>query len=108
MMTNRMILADFKTSSGWANNAFILNDLFGNVSDDNIVSHIERIMDHDGYHGAVCVVFVELYGDLLSIDELRDMQDGKDMEKWKGRVSRYVIVNDDLYAEWLKPDGVAQ
>jgi len=104
-MTQHMIMADFKTSTGWANNAYIFNDFLDNLRDETIVKAIEKLVSEERHTAAKCVLFVELYGDLLTVEQLRDMQDGKLKEKWEGRLARMVIVNEDLYQEWLKPEG---
>lgn len=106
-MKQRMIMADFKTSTGWANNAYILNDFNENVTDETIAKAISESVSKEKNTIAKCVFFVELFGDLLTIDQLRDMQDNGKNENWYGRVSRMVIVDDDLFNEWLKPEAVS-
>ena len=105
-MTQHMIMADFKTSTGWANNAFIFNDLLDNLMDKTIVKCIEKSVSEEKNTIAKCVFFIELYGDILTVDQLREMQDDGMNPNWKGRVSRMVIADEDLFQEWLKPEGV--
>lgn len=107
-MIQHMIMADFKTPTGWVNNAYIFNDYNENLKDDTIVEAIEFSVKCEKKIEAKCVFFVELYGDMLSLDQLREMQDGGLRENWNNRVSRLVIADNELYAEWLKPDGVVQ
>ena len=104
-MTQHMIMADFKTSTGWANNAWIFVDWLDNLTDETIIKAIEKSMSEEKNTIAKAVFFVELYGDILTIDQLRKMQDGELKEEWKGRLTRMVIVDEDLYKEWLKPEG---
>lgn len=107
-MVVRMIMADFKTSKGWAHNSYNIFDPDGDISDEYIVLQIERMMCSDGFQNAKCVTFMEIYGDILNADEILKIQEGKIQDGLCGRVTRFVIVDEDLYKEWLKPEGAVQ
>ena len=107
-MVVRMIMADFKTAKGWAHNSYNIFDPDGNIQDEDIVFQIEKMMCCDGFVNAKCVAFMEIYGDILTAEEILKIQEGKTENGLLGRVTRFVIVNDDLYKEWIKPEGVAQ
>jgi hypothetical protein len=100
----RMFLSDYRTKTGWRHNAHIFTEYFMTMSDELIAQELERIEKEKSGPETRLVVFMELYGDLLTLDEMTDIQEGR--KRFVG-VARMVVVNDELYEEWLKPEAVS-
>ncbi len=105
-MSNRKFVADFKTEDGkWRHNEYILGGPPAeDLTDEQIVLYLESRMSNEQKMGAACVLFVEFYDpdDKLTIQDLEDMAAAK--KPIPPGVVRYVIADDDLYQEWLKPE----
>ena len=106
---DRMFMADYKTASGWYHNAHIMTGpAAADATDENIVLCLEAFTSGDLHQEAKCVMFIEIMGDRMTLDQLLQIQEHDGLPGLKGYVSRMVIADEDLYLEWLKPEGGLQ
>ena len=106
---NRMLLADYKTADGWYHNAHIMTGpAAADATDETIVSCLEAFTSGNLHQEAKCVMFIEVLGEQMTLDQLLYIQEHDGIPGLKGYVSRLVIADEELYHEWLKPEGGIQ
>ena len=95
----RMFLADYLVNGCWKHNAHILQEFNMEASDEMIIKELDRAETEELGGNVKCAIAAELYGSLLSLDELTDIQEGRKQCKHEMRV---IIPYIELFIEYMK------